>query len=825
MADGSTRVAWRCVWRKDQIERFATWVDATTGAILLTEPLFLTDGTGRVFDPNPVTKLNDPTLQDDDDAASAVPDSAYSIVTLPGLAPAGRLHGPYVQLIDRDAPTTAPADAAQPLMFDRSDDRFEEVMTYFHIDRSQRYLQSLGYMGVRQIVPYALPVDAHAVGGDDNSFYVWDSPGKGALYFGDGGVDDAEDPDIVMHEYGHAIQDSIAPGVFTGSYGSESRALGEAFGDYWAFSSGYQASLAYGRDPFCIGDWDARCGNGPSSKCDYPPGADCLRRVDGTKTMADYIHVDQPGVEHRNGEIWSSALREIFLGMAGRLGVEEGRREADRLMLESQFGSPSGVTFAVEGKQLLTADSLLYQGRDVQTICGALTARGILSADDCVLLPRGEFTLFQGDSVGVAIPPGSGGASSGKSVTDSRAVDAVRVEVAIRDANAGTLQITLTSPSGKRVVLQKPGQNPGGDLHLTFGLDVQPAESLDAFRGELAAGEWTLDVTDTSGTGGGELLYWSLLLAFEGEAPVSTRGGDLRWTIPVVGHADGANGTHFVSDLRIFNPAALAADLTLFFTPAGRDGTREFGAVRVVVAGGETVSLDDVVARELRTTGLGALDLRSDRPLLVTSRTYDDTPEGTLGQSIPPADHADSIASGDGILEIPGLRNTGEYRSNIGFAETSGGPGEITVTVLDSAGIRIWTQRITIAPWSQLQLPLLGGSSGAMVEGARVEAWVSNGTARVVGYGSVVDNRSGDAIFVPGRREGATSSRIPVVVHTDGAEGTHWRSDVRLTNPGGTPAEAALTFFPATGGAPVVLRRSVGAGAAIDLDDVVPLFG
>lgn len=44
---------------------------------------------------------------------------------------------------------------------------------------------------------------------DDQSFY---SPVTDSIQLGTGGVDDAEDADIIWHEYGHAIQDDVIPG-------------------------------------------------------------------------------------------------------------------------------------------------------------------------------------------------------------------------------------------------------------------------------------------------------------------------------------------------------------------------------------------------------------------------------------------------------------------------------------------------------------------------------------------------------------------------------------------------------------------------------------
>jgi hypothetical protein len=305
---GEARPAWRVVIEANPHEPVAHYLDAATGALLLSRPLFAhITAKARVFDPNPVAKLNDPPLRDGNDSAAAVPEAAYSLVDLLDLNPSGMLAGPNVQIEDTDSPTTAHADPSLPLLFDRSQPQFEEANVYFHIDRSQRYMQSLGYTGARRVVGYAIPVDPHALSGADNSLYAGSTvPGQGKLYFGDGGTDDAEDSDIVLHEFFHSVQDWIAPSAFFGLSSSQSRAMGEGFSDYWAYSSNYEPGLGSGRDPYCLAEWDARCaGDVDGQNCGYPAGADCLRRVDGAKTMNDFINADASGTEHKNGEIWS----------------------------------------------------------------------------------------------------------------------------------------------------------------------------------------------------------------------------------------------------------------------------------------------------------------------------------------------------------------------------------------------------------------------------------------------------------------------------------------------------------------------------------------
>ena len=53
---------------------------------------------------------------------------------------------------------------------------------------------------------------------------------KNELRFGKGGVDDAEDAEVILHEYGHAIH--FAQNFSFAS--EEAGAISEGFGDYWA---------------------------------------------------------------------------------------------------------------------------------------------------------------------------------------------------------------------------------------------------------------------------------------------------------------------------------------------------------------------------------------------------------------------------------------------------------------------------------------------------------------------------------------------------------------------------------------------------------------
>ena len=342
-------------------------VDAHSGAILRKRSLIQNSrftGTGQVFDPNPVNTLNDTTLQDNNDADSPDFAGAYGIVSLPGISRLFRdrfgpfiLRGPFVEIDDSlEQPVNPPVRSRTgDFLFKRNQQAFEGVMVYFNIDRNQRYIQSLGFNNVNN---RRISVDPHGLGGADNSHYVASPLGAGYLAFGEGGVDDAEDADVILHEYGHAIQDNQTLGKYL--FEGEAGAQGEGFGDYWAFTNGPTT----GFDPACFAEWDTE--------------GDCLRRLDRTvdPNDGDCGHVDEIGKSvactndiHDVGQIWSSALRDLFLAL--------GKTITDTLVIQSHFLVPDNPTFSDGAQALLDSDDQLYDGAYRDIICDTISNRGI----------------------------------------------------------------------------------------------------------------------------------------------------------------------------------------------------------------------------------------------------------------------------------------------------------------------------------------------------------------------------------------------------------------------------------------------------------------
>ena len=311
-------------------------------------------GSGSVFVPNPVQSLGDETLTDQKDADSAVPAAAYHTVQLTNLDGSGFLRGDYANVYSSTG--NLAFSPTNTFAYTRHQDEFEQVMAYYWMTEAQKYIHSLGFGEGRRAIdnrPQRVRINQLGV---DNSFAT-DHP-KNELRFGKGGVDDAEDAEVILHEYGHAIHFSQ-----NFSFDSEEAgAISEGFADYWAVTVSDVIAQSLGvpeLEPLpCVADWDST-----SYTRDVPH---CLRRVD---TNLHYP-ADLNGEVHHDGQIWSRALWDIRQAL--------GNVEADTIILQGSFDFP-GTTMTALANSTVAAAQQLYGAADALVVRQAFAARGILS--------------------------------------------------------------------------------------------------------------------------------------------------------------------------------------------------------------------------------------------------------------------------------------------------------------------------------------------------------------------------------------------------------------------------------------------------------------
>ncbi len=310
-------------------------------------------GAGSVFVSNPVQSLGDESLTDQKDADAAVPAAAYHAVTLTNLDGTGRLSGDFATVVSETGnPAVSPTNTFR---YTRHQDEFEQVMAYYWVTEAQKYIQSLGFGSTRRAIdnrPQRVRINQL---GADNSFAT-DHP-KNELRFGKGGVDDAEDAEVILHEFGHAIH--FAQNFSFDS--EEAGAISEGFGDYWAVTVSDIVARSLGvpeREPLaCVADWDS------TSYTSAVPH--CLRRID---TDLHYPE-DLNGEVHHDGQIWSRALWDIRQAL--------GNVKADTVILQGSFDFP-GTSMTDLANRTVAAARNLYGNATAKAVMAVFDDRGIL---------------------------------------------------------------------------------------------------------------------------------------------------------------------------------------------------------------------------------------------------------------------------------------------------------------------------------------------------------------------------------------------------------------------------------------------------------------
>ncbi len=327
-----------------------------------------TTARGYIFNPDPLTserKSYGGEFRDNKDSTNAFLDAARKEVILKHIlfdenTQHFRLNGKYVKIEEIDAPATViPKNAIPEFLYNRSENEFEAVMCHYHITLFQEYIQSLGFDNLWN---KPLKVDPHGKVEDQSLFIPLGD--NSYLLFGDGGVDDAEDADVILHEYAHAISNAASPNT---NDGTERRGLDEGFGDYFAATysrkiSDYQWEKVFNWDGGDPGGWGGR-------------SAASEKRYDPTKTSIYYY-----------GEIWNSALMAAWTSM--------GPLVLDKIILQFMYTTVTNMKLEQAAQAVLRVDSLINQGNNYSALAASFCEYGILPAGHaiCTSLGTGPFT-------------------------------------------------------------------------------------------------------------------------------------------------------------------------------------------------------------------------------------------------------------------------------------------------------------------------------------------------------------------------------------------------------------------------------------------------
>jgi uncharacterized repeat protein (TIGR01451 family) len=311
-----------------------------------------------------------------------------------------------------------------------------------------------------------------------------------------------------------------------------------------------------------------------------------------------------------------------------------------------------------------------------------------------------------------------------------------------------TVQVQIFDPAGTKLAGFNEELTGGQYTQLNEVLTKHGVAALDDGRIEVAVVKGAGKITAYASVIGNDVNNDALLV------PPATIGdaGHSKWVVPGVTElTGGSNNWH--TDVRIFNSGKDPAVLTLVFY-SGNGGTAT--SRTITLAAGKVQQLDRVLSSffGISEDAGGALHVSSAAPahLVVTARTYNETVQGAYGQFIPAVTPEEAVSAGSRPLQILQVEQSERYRSNVGFAEVTGKPVTLQVSVFRANSNEPVLREVQLGPNQFVQFDSFLTTLGLTdIFNARISVGVLRGEGRATAYVSLIDTKTSDPTYLPGQ--------------------------------------------------------------------------
>ncbi len=253
-------------------------------------------------------------------------------------------------------------------------------------------------------------------------------------------------------------------------------------------------------------------------------------------------------------------------------------------------------------------------------------------------------------------------------------------------------------------------------------------------------------------------MKWIAPLLFAIAVPALAQVNDT-YVIPAVGNTYGEGGTHWITQLSIFNPQTYALTVSVTYVPQGGGHGLES---RITIPSNAVGYWDNSLQELFQSTGAGAYLVATfpednptvpndvvSRSFLVNSNTVNLLSDGgTYGQTIPGTFTGLQDYTVEGVSAIShGVRNLDQYlwRTNFGAVNLGSTPITLRISVYDADGnTLVKNAQYSMPPQSQMQWRL-----PVQVDHGSVEFFVDDTTNKAVvfPYTSTLDRLTSDPMY------------------------------------------------------------------------------
>jgi len=222
------------------------------------------------------------------------------------------------------------------------------------------------------------------------------------------------------------------------------------------------------------------------------------------------------------------------------------------------------------------------------------------------------------------------------------------------------------------------------------------------------------------------------------------------WLIPAVASTPGAEGSNWKSQVSVANSSTSSRNALVYFVPDGEEWPgEEFGGPYLIGPMG-SLYLDDPLQSQSPTAGLMYITVDGG-DTVAFSRTINLTDGGaTFGQGMPGVLLNDASLVTEYVLPMVHSA-AGRYRTNLGFAQTSGGKYSVLVSIYSADSILLAERKYAIdTAWRQVDdIFAKMGIGDQDVEGGWIRVNLAGGSpAFWTTYATVIDDATNDSTYV-----------------------------------------------------------------------------
>ncbi len=459
-----------------------------------------------------------------------------------------------------------------------------------------------------------------------------------------------------------------------------------------------------------------------------------------------------PASAHTEGEEGTSWVSDAVL-----YNTDDGAATANLFFLKEGQDNSAG-----QGMQIIVPGHNATRLIDfVQTIFGEESASGALLVASDKELVVGSRT-FNNDAAGTfgQYIPGISAVDALGTGMEARLIQLTRnadyrTNIGFANATGQTLNVSvdLHRANGNRIAQHYYTLQPYGFFQKTDIIGVNVADAYAIVRSSTPGAKYFTYASVVDKNSGDPVLILPPAepIIFRTDAYVAGAA-----------HVEGAAGTNWRTDLEIHNPGSIKARFRIALLRKNQANSPPTMQTFNLNAG-KSVRYEDVLLEVFGFEGAGALRVTPTQgTIMVTSRTFNQLFDQTYGQFIAGTVSDEAIAYGQEgrLIQLSGSSsNSSGFRTNIGFVNATPWSIQVRAEMYTATGTLLGAKSFPLLAYEYDQADKIFAqvTDESVDNGFAIVSTTTPG-GHLFAYASVVDNRSGDPMYIP-----AAVSGEPVV--------------------------------------------------------------